>query len=217
MKIAILSPSILSADFLNLGENIKELEEAGIEILHIDIMDGHFVPNLTFGPGMVEYIRRCTELKLDVHLMMTNPQEFIDEFCDAGADYITIHQEACVHLNRIINSIKKRSVKAGVALNPATPPSTLQYVLDDVDMVLVMSVNPGFGGQKFIDRMQLKVAELNRLRKNGYSYKIEVDGGINFDNVKELKDAGADIIVAGTSVFKGNIAENCKRFEELIK
>lgn len=215
--MAILAPSILSADFLNLGDNIRKLESAGIEMLHIDIMDGHFVPNLTFGPALVEYVRRFTRLKLDVHLMMTNPQDYIDEFCDVGADYITVHQEACMHLDRVISLIKKRGAKAGVALNPATPPSTLQYVLDDVDIVLVMSVNPGFGGQKFIERMLFKVAELDRLRGDKYGYQIEVDGGINNKNVKSLVESGADIIVAGTAVFRGDIIENCKKIGAIIK
>lgn len=215
--MAVLAPSILSADLLNLGRDIEILEKAGIGILHIDIMDGHFVPNLTFGAGLVEHIRRFSKLKLDVHLMMTNPEYYIDEFCGAGADIITVHQEACIHLNRVIGMIKKRSVKAGVALNPSTPPSTLQYVLNDIDLVLVMSVNPGFGGQKFIDGMKPKIAELCRLRGNSHGFEIEVDGGINFDNAVGIKDAGADIIVAGTSVFKGEIIENCKRFEVLIK
>jgi ribulose-phosphate 3-epimerase len=215
--MAILAPSILSADFLNLGDNIRKLENAGIEMLHIDIMDGHFVPNLTFGPALVEYVRRFTRLKLDVHLMMTNPQDYIDEFCDVGADYITVHQEACMHLDRVISLIKKRGAKAGVALNPATPPSTLQYVLDDVDIVLVMSVNPGFGGQKFIERMLFKVAELDRLRGDRYGYQIEVDGGINNKNVKSLVESGADIIVAGTAVFRGDIIENCKKIGAIIK
>lgn len=215
--MAILAPSILSADFLNLGDNIRKLESAGIEMLHIDIMDGHFVPNLTFGPALVEYVRRFTRLKLDVHLMMTNPQDYIDEFCDVGADYITVHQEACMHLDRVISLIKKRGAKAGVALNPATPPSTLQYVLDDVDIVLVMSVNPGFGGQKFIERMLFKVAELDRLRGDRYGYQIEVDGGINNKNVKSLVESGADIIVAGTAVFRGDIIENCKKIGAIIK
>ncbi|TZE83405.1 ribulose-phosphate 3-epimerase [Calorimonas adulescens] len=215
--MAILAPSILSADFLNLGDNIRKLENAGIEMLHIDIMDGHFVPNLTFGPALVEYVRRFTRLKLDVHLMMTNPQDYIDEFCDVGADYITVHQEACMHLDRVISLIKKRGAKAGVALNPATPPSTLQYVLDDVDIVLVMSVNPGFGGQKFIERMLFKVAELDRLRGDKYGYQIEVDGGINNKNVKSLVESGADIIVAGTAVFRGDIIENCKKIGAIIK
>lgn len=202
---------------MNLGDNIRKLENAGIEMLHIDIMDGHFVPNLTFGPALVEYVRRFTRLKLDVHLMMTNPQDYIDEFCDVGADYITVHQEACMHLDRVISLIKKRGAKAGVALNPATPPSTLQYVLDDVDIVLVMSVNPGFGGQKFIERMLFKVAELDRLRGDRYGYQIEVDGGINNKNVKSLVESGADIIVAGTAVFRGDIIENCKKIGAIIK
>ncbi len=215
--MAILAPSMLSADLLNLGDSIKKLEETGIEMLHIDVMDGHFVPNLTFGPGIVERIRRFTDLKLDVHLMLTNPGEYIDEFCEAGADIITVHQEACTHLNRIINSIKKRSVLAGVALNPATPPAALQYVLSDVDLVLAMSVNPGFGGQKFIEGMMPKINELSRLKKSGCDFKIEVDGGINFDNAAGIKNAGADIIVSGSSVFKGDIKENCRRFGVLLR
>jgi ribulose-phosphate 3-epimerase len=215
--MAILAPSLLSADLLKLGDDIKKLEEAGIEMLHIDVMDGHFVPNLTFGPSLVEHMRRFTDLKLDVHLMLSNPENYIDDFCEAGADIITVHQEACTHLNRVINLIKRRSVQAGVALNPATPPSTLKYVLEDVDLVLAMSVNPGFGGQKLIDSTKLKIAELCKMRGSNNDFAVEVDGGINFDNAQGIKKAGADIVVSGTSVFKGDINENCKRFEMLLK
>lgn len=198
-----IAPSILSADFARLGDEIKAVEAAGADIIHVDVMDGHFVPNITIGPLIVEAARRSTKLPLDVHLMITNPELYIAEFAKAGADYITVHTETAWHLNRLIQSIKEhKGVKAAASLNPATSLSVLDYVLADLDMVLIMSVNPGFGGQAFIPSALDKISGLRkRIDELGFRTEIEVDGGVKPDNAAEIIKAGADILVAGSAVF----------------
>lgn len=213
-----LAPSILAADFAKLGEQICEVEKAGAQLLHIDVMDGHFVPSISFGLPLISSIRKVSGLTFDVHLMITEPERYIDAFADAGADMITVHAEACTHLNRTLAHIRERGLKAGVALNPATPLSALEYVLDYADMILIMSVNPGFGGQPFIENSTEKIRELkNMLEKCGRDIDIQVDGGINTGNVRSIIDAGANVIVSGSSVFNGCISENVRSFLEIMK
>ncbi|MFQ3574783.1 MAG: ribulose-phosphate 3-epimerase [Thermodesulfovibrionales bacterium] len=210
-----MAPSILSADFMRLGEEIQAAKEAGADWLHLDIMDGHFVPNITFGPDFVRGIRKVTDLILDVHLMIQRPQDYINEFAEAGADYITIHAEASYHLHRLIQKIKGIGKKAGVSLNPSTAVNTLDYILGDLDMVLVMSVNPGFGGQEFIPAMIPKIALLREMiDSRGLKTLIEVDGGINLDNIRTVVNAGADVIVMGSAFFK---AKDYKGFVDEIR
>ncbi len=198
-----IAPSILSSDFSQLGDEIKRVEAAGADIIHIDIMDGHFVPNLTFGPPIVAAIRKCTKLPFDVHLMISDPEQYIDPFIAAGADIISVHVEATNHLHRLIQSIKQQGVKAAVALNPATSLVFIEEILTDVNMVLLMSVNPGFGGQKFIPSSLTKLKKLKQIlvERNLEKVDIEIDGGINLDNVQSITSAGANIIVAGSAVF----------------
>ncbi len=198
-----VAPSLLSADFSRLGEEIKAVEAAGADIIHVDVMDGHFVPNITIGPLIVEAARRSTKLPLDVHLMITNPELYIADFAKAGADYITVHVETAFHLDRLVQSIKEhKGVKAAVALNPATPLTSLDYVLSNVDMVLIMSVNPGFGGQAFIPSALEKISKLRkRIDELRLKTEIEVDGGVKPSNAAEIIKAGADILVAGSAVF----------------
>ena len=197
-----IAPSILSADFARLGDEVKRLHDGGADIIHIDIMDGHFVPNITIGPMVVEAIRSVTDLPFDVHLMMDNPMDYISAYIEAGANGITVHGEVLPHLHRAVNYIKSFGVKAAVALNPSTPLNILDYVLDDIDMVLIMTVNPGFGGQKFIPVMMEKIRRLADIRnKSGLDFPIQVDGGIGLDNINEVVKAGADIIVAGSAVL----------------
>lgn len=197
-----IAPSILSADFAQLGNEIKEVATYGADYIHVDVMDGHFVPNITIGPLIVEAIRPVTELPLDVHLMIENPDQYIPEFAKAGADIITVHQEACTHLHRTIQLIRDNGVKAGVVINPATPAELLLPILRDIDMVLIMTVNPGFGGQKFIPETVNKIRQLDSWRKEmGLSFEIEVDGGVNTDTAKICTDAGADVLVAGSAIF----------------
>lgn len=199
----LLSPSILSCDFTDLKATIRVLELGNADWIHLDIMDGNFVPNLTFGPIIVEAINRLTDLPLDTHLMILNPDFYVEKFAEAGSDVITVHQEASIHLHRTITKIKGLGVKAGISINPATPLSAIENVLDEVDLVLVMSVNPGFGGQAFIKNSLKKISALKEIKeKNNYRFLIEVDGGIDLDNVKQVLDAGADVIVAGASIFK---------------
>ena len=197
-----LAPSILSADFAHLAEQIQAAAEGGGSVIHVDVMDGHFVPNITIGPPVVRSLRKTTDLPLDCHLMIENPDLYIPEFADAGANWISVHEEACRHLDRTLHLIRSHSVLAGVVINPATPVETLSEVLDIVDYVLVMSVNPGFGGQKFIRGALEKIRQLNqwRSRYNG-NFRIEVDGGVDLDNIAELAQAGANTFVAGTSIF----------------
>ncbi len=198
----LIAPSILSADFARLADEVAAVERAGADLLHVDVMDGHFVPNLTVGPPIVEALKKVTKLPLDVHLMITNADAFIPEFAAAGADYLTVHVEACPHLHRTVQSIKERGVKAGVTLNPATPIASLQDILPDVDLVLIMSVNPGFGGQKFIPSALNKVAEaramLDRIQSRAL---LEVDGGIKAENASKVVEAGATVLVAGSAIF----------------
>jgi ribulose-phosphate 3-epimerase len=197
-----LAPSILSADFARLGEQVRAAGDGGASVIHVDIMDGHFVPNLTIGPPVVKSLRKATELPLDCHLMIENPDEFIPAFADAGVDWISVHQEACRHLNRTLHLIKNHDCLAGVVINPATPVDTLSEVLDIIDYVLVMSVNPGFGGQKFIPSTMHKMRQLAQIRgQRGLHYRIEVDGGVALDTVADVVRAGAEIMVAGNAVF----------------
>ena len=197
-----LAPSILSADFARLGEQVRAAGEGGGSVIHVDIMDGHFVPNLTLGPPVVKSLRRVTALPLDCHLMIENPDDFIPAFAEAGADWISVHQEACRHLNRTLHLIKSHDCHAGVVINPATPVDALDEILEIVDYVLVMSVNPGFGGQKFIPSTLHKMRRLAEIRgQRGLNYRIEVDGGVALDTVNEVVRAGAEILVAGNAVF----------------
>ena len=197
-----LAPSILSADFARLGEQVRAAAEGGASVIHVDIMDGHFVPNLTIGPPVVKSLRKVTQLPLDCHLMIENPDEFIPVFADAGANWISVHEEAVVHLNRTLHLIKSHDCRAGVVINPATPVSALSEVLDIVDYVLVMSVNPGFGAQKFIPSTLHKMRALAEIRqRRGLQFRIEVDGGVALDTVDEVVRAGAEILVAGNAVF----------------
>ncbi len=197
-----IAPSILSADFTRLGEEIRAVEAAGADMIHVDVMDGHFVPNITIGPMIVQAARKSTTLPLDVHLMITNPELYIADFARAGADSITVHVEATAHLNRLVQTMKEQKVKAGVSLNPATPLATLDYVLADVDLVLVMSVNPGFGGQEFIPSAIDKISALRKMiNDRRLAAAIEVDGGVKPGNAAEIIRAGADILVAGSAVF----------------
>ena len=211
-----LSPSILSADFARLLEDVKKVEKAGCEYLHIDVMDGHFVPNITLGPGIVKSLRKDVNMVFDAHLMIENPDNYIKEFADAGCDIIVVHQEACTHLHRTIQNIKSHGIKAGVALNPATPIETIKYVLQDVDMVLLMSVNPGFGGQSYIPVVTEKIKELKALiDEMNLDIDIEVDGGVKPSNIAEVVNAGANVIVAGSAIFNaGNIDEAVKSLRE---
>lgn len=198
----LIAPSILSADFARLADEVAAVERAGADLLHVDVMDGHFVPNLTVGPPIVEALKKVTKLPLDVHLMITNADAFIQEFAEAGADYLTVHVEACPHLHRTIQSIKERGVKAGVTLNPATPIASLQEILPDVDLVLIMSVNPGFGGQKFIPSALNKVAAARAMLDRIHSRALlEVDGGIKAENASQVVAAGATVLVAGSAIF----------------
>ncbi|GAB1442098.1 ribulose-phosphate 3-epimerase [Ignavibacteriales bacterium] len=214
----ILAPSILSADFRNLENQIRIVEEAGAGFIHCDIMDGQFVPNLTFGSIIIEAVKKCTNLPLDVHLMIKNPDALIPDFIKAGADIITVHTEEVVHLDRLLNRIKELGAKAGVAINPSTPVESLTEIMGIADLILVMSVNPGYGGQKFISNSLKKIKKLADWKK-GYdlSYMIEVDGGVSLSNVKEISEAGCEVFVAGSSVYGSkNINTTIKQFLELI-
>lgn len=212
-----LSPSLLSADFANLGEQVKRLDEAGAQYIHIDVMDGHFVPSISMGMPVMKSIRPLSDRIFDVHLMMEEPERYIDDFVEAGADLITVHAEACRHLDRTIQIIKEKDIIAGVALNPATPLSALDYILSEVDMVLIMTVNPGFGGQQLISYTLDKIRNLKKIiDKRGLKTDIEVDGGITLDNAAKIMDAGANILVAGSAVFCGDLEENVREFLSII-
>ena len=216
MKKIQISPSILSADFSQLGSEIKKLEEGGADLIHVDVMDGHFVPNLTIGPPVIKNLRKYTKLPFDVHLMISPVHEYIEKYANAGADIITIHPEATKNLKESIRLIKKFGKKVGVSLNPKTEIKTLIDEIDNIDLVLVMSVNPGFGGQKFMPEVLDKIKELKRIKdENQYHFDIEVDGGINFSNSKIVLEAGADILVSGTTVFKENDGDIKTNIEKL--
>ena len=197
-----IAPSILSADFSRLGEEIKAVEKAGADLIHVDIMDGHYVPNLTIGPGVVSSLRKTTALPFDVHLMIEDPDRYIDAFADAGSNILTVHAEAVVHLHRTVHYIKGKGIRAGVSLNPSTPLSCIEEILPDIDLLLIMTVNPGFGGQKFIAGMLPKIRKARQLAQSrGLGLAIEVDGGVTPDNIGTLAEAGADIFVAGAAIF----------------
>lgn len=203
-KPTLIAPSILSADFARLADEVAAVERGGADLLHVDVMDGHFVPNLTVGPPIVESLKKVTKLPLDVHLMITNADAFIEEFASAGAAYLTVHVEACPHLHRTVQSIKERGVKAGVTLNPATSLHTIEEILPDVDLVLIMSVSPGFGGQKFIPSVLKKIAKARQMiDRVGSHALLEVDGGVKVDNAAQILAAGADVLVAGSAIFSG--------------
>lgn len=211
-----IAPSILSADFSKLAEDIKKVEEAGCDLLHIDVMDGHFVPNITLGPPIVKSLKGKTSMLFDVHLMIEDPDKYIKDFVDAGADIITIHSECCTHLHRTIQNIKKMGIKAAVALNPATSLTAIEYVLEDLDMVLIMTVNPGFGGQSFISNMIPKIKKVKSIIDGKkLNIDIQVDGGIKPDNIHLVAEAGANVIVAGSAIF--NSADIKATVEEMRK
>lgn len=214
----LLAPSILSADFTNLSQQLRLVEMAGADLIHCDVMDGHFVPNISFGPSIVKTINKITNIPLDVHLMIKNPDNYIPAFVEAGANYISVHFEEVVHLNRTINRIKELGVKAGVVINPSTPVNLLSDIVEDVDFILIMSVNPGFGGQKFITNSLNKIRQCVDLReKLNLNFQIEVDGGITKDNVQDVLAAGTDIIVAGASIFNtDNISASVTEFKNII-
>lgn len=210
------APSILSADFSKLKKEVESVKDT--KYLHLDIMDGRFVPNITYGPMVIEAIRPYSEQIFDTHLMIVEPEKYIEDFAEAGSDIITVHVEATDHIHRAVQMIKSNGCKAGVTLNPATSLSTIENIIDDVDLILIMSVNPGFGGQKFIPQMLDKVKRLNKMiEKSKTETLIEIDGGINFENVKEIADAGVDIIVSGSAIFKGNPEENLEKFKKRLE
>lgn len=214
----ILAPSILSADFLNLGKDVMAAVEAGAQYIHIDVMDGMFVPQISFGTPVIKALRPLTDAIFDVHMMVEDPGRYVEEYAQLGADIITVHAEACTHLDRVIQQIKACGKKAAVSLNPSTPLCVLDYVLDELDMVLLMTVNPGFGGQKYISYCDEKIRALRKMiDERGLSVKIQVDGGVNASNVKRLAECGVDIFVCGSAVFEGNITENMNNIMGQLK
>lgn len=210
-----LAPSILSADFARLGEEIKAVEEAGADYIHIDIMDGHFVPNITIGPLVVETAKAVTTLPLDVHLMISDPDRYVQDFIKAGSDLLSVHVETCPHLQRTLTYIRELGGRSAAVLNPSTPISTLEYVMDDLDMVLLMTVNPGFGGQKFIPTMLPKIQKMRALiDEKKLPIELEVDGGVNLENISQISQAGADVVVAGSAVYKSG---DCRKAVRMMK
>lgn len=217
IKMNILSPSILSADFARLGEEIKAVDEAGSQYIHVDVMDGRFVPSISYGMPVIKSVRKCTDKVFDVHLMIDEPIRYIGEFVESGADIITVHVEACSDVKATLDKIKEYGVKCGITLNPSTDVKAIEAYIGIVDMVLVMSVNPGFGGQKFIEGSLSKVRKIREIiNENGYGADVEIDGGITMDNVRAAVDAGANVIVAGSAVFKGNAGDNARKFLKLM-
>lgn len=214
-----ISPSILSADFTRLGEEIIAVEKAGADYIHIDVMDGHFVPNITIGPLVVKAAKKVTSLPLDVHLMITDPDRYIDDFIEAGSDILTVHVEATTHLNRTVTLIKEKGIKAGVSLNPSTPLSSLDHILEYVDMVLLMSVNPGFGGQKFIPNTLQKIETLRSfIDKNRLDIELNVDGGITINNIEQVAEAGTNVFVSGSGIYgTPNYKETISLMKDLIR
>ena len=214
----LIAPSILSADFSKLGDEVRAVEKAGADWIHIDVMDGHFVPNITIGPLVLDAVRKVTNLTLDVHLMIENPERYIQAFVDAGADLITVQVETCVHLNRVIQMIHQAGIKAGAVLNPSTPLSTIEWDLDNLELVMLMGVNPGFGGQKFIPSTLEKVRALRKIiEARGLSTLIEMDGGVSKNTIKEISDAGVDVLVSGSAIFgTDDYTETIAMFRKLI-
>lgn len=219
MTMKLIAPSILAADFCKLGEEVRSVQDAGADWVHVDVMDGHFVPNITMGPNIVAAVKRATSLPVDVHLMIENPDSYIVEFADAGADYISVQVEVCRHLNRTIEQIREAEVGAGIVLNPATPLSAVEWVLEQVDFILIMSVNPGFGGQHFISNCLDKIKTLKEMiTARKLKTLIQVDGGVKEENAQAIAQAGADILVAGSAIFKnGDYHGTIKRFKALIR
>lgn len=212
-----LAPSILSADFSKLGEDVSSIEKGGADFIHVDVMDGHFVPNISFGSVVMKSLNKITKLPYDVHLMIENPDRYLEDFVTEKTEYITVHQEACIHLHRTVQHIKGLGIKAGVSINPATSLTVIEEILDDIDLVLIMSVNPGFGGQKFIPNALSKIERLAKIREErGLKFKIEVDGGVTLNNAAQIANAGADILVAGSAVFGADdIVNRTREFKNL--
>lgn len=215
--MAKIAPSLLAADFANLKEDIQKVENGGADYLHLDVMDGIYVPNITFGPPVIKSLRSITKLPFDVHLMIDRPERYIKDFVEAGADLITVHEEATIHLHRTIQEIKSYGIMAGVSLNPATPLENIEYILNDVDLVLIMTVNPGFGGQSFIEAMKDKIKKLRKIIDDkGLNIIIQVDGGVKLQNAREVLDCGADLLVAGSDIFGAeDVEKRTKEFKEL--